>query len=31
MTSIFDQDLPRTPANFTPMTPLAFLQRSAEV
>ena len=31
MTSIFDQDLPRTAANFSPMTPLAFLQRSAEV
>src|SRR6476661_339672 len=31
MTSIFDQDLPRTPANFTPMTPLAFLERSAQV
>src|SRR3954453_1629670 len=31
MSSIFDQDLPRTAANFSPMTPLAFLQRSAEV
>jgi fatty-acyl-CoA synthase len=31
MTSIFDQDLPRTPANFGPMTPLVFLDRSAEV
>ncbi|WP_427911795.1 acyl-CoA synthetase [Ramlibacter sp. MMS24-I3-19] len=31
MTSIFEQDLPRTPANFTPMTPLLFLQRSAQV
>jgi fatty-acyl-CoA synthase len=31
MTSIFDQDLPRTPANFSPMTPLVFLDRSAEV
>src|SRR6476661_675088 len=31
MTSIFDQDLPRTPANFSPMTPLAFLERSAQV
>ncbi|MGZ5269977.1 MAG: acyl-CoA synthetase [Ramlibacter sp.] len=31
MTSIFDQDLPRTPANFTPMTPLLFLERTAQV
>ncbi|GAC1355048.1 MAG: acyl-CoA synthetase [Ramlibacter sp.] len=31
MTSIFEQDLPRTPANFTPMTPLVFMQRTAEV
>ncbi len=31
MTGIFDQDLPRTAANFTPMTPLVFLERAAEV
>ena len=29
--SIFDTDLPRTPANFAPITPLTFIQRSAEV
>ncbi|MDB5753027.1 MAG: acyl-CoA synthetase [Ramlibacter sp.] len=31
MASIFDQDLPRTAANHTPLSPLAFLERSAEV
>ena len=31
MASIFDQDLPRNPANFTPITPLSFLERTAEV
>jgi len=31
MTSIYDQDLPRTGANFAPLTPLAFLERAAEV
>jgi fatty-acyl-CoA synthase len=31
MASIFDQDLPRTEANFTPLTPLSFLERAAEV
>ena len=31
MSSIYDTDLPRTPANFAPMTPLAFIQRTAEV
>ncbi|RYF42921.1 MAG: acyl-CoA synthetase [Comamonadaceae bacterium] len=31
MTSIYERDLPRTPANFTPISPLAFLQRAAEV
>ena len=31
MTSIFDQHLPRTEANFAPFTPLAFIQRTAEV
>jgi fatty-acyl-CoA synthase len=31
MPSIFDQDLPRTAANFAAMTPLSFLERAAEV
>ena len=31
MPSIFDTDLPRTEANFAPLTPLSFIQRSAEV
>ena len=31
MPSIFDTDLPRTEANFAPFTPLAFIQRTAEV
>lgn len=31
MASPFDQDLPRTAANFAPITPLAFLERTAEV
>ena len=31
MISMYDTDLPRTPANFAPMTPLAYIQRSAEV
>lgn len=31
MSSIFDQDLPQTPANFAPMSPLSFLERSAQV
>jgi fatty-acyl-CoA synthase len=31
MASIFDQDLPRNPANFTPLSPLSFLERAAEV
>ena len=31
MTSMYDTDLPRTPANYAPMTPLTFIQRSAEV
>jgi len=29
--SIFDQDLPRNPANFTPLSPLSFIERAAEV
>ncbi|MDR6860963.1 acyl-CoA synthetase [Variovorax guangxiensis] len=31
MKSIFDKDLPQTPANHTPLTPITFLERSAEV
>ena len=31
MTSIYDQDLPQTPANFAPMSPLSFIERTAEV
>ena len=31
MTSIFDQDLPRNEANFAPITPLSFIERTAEV
>ncbi|MFV0680500.1 acyl-CoA synthetase [Ottowia sp.] len=31
MASIYDTDLPRTSANFVPITPLAFIQRTAEV
>ena len=31
MTSIFDQNLPRTAANFAPLSPLGFLERTAEV
>ncbi len=31
MTSIFEQDLPRNAANHAPLTPLAFLERTAEV
>jgi fatty-acyl-CoA synthase len=31
MASIYDQDLPRNEANFAPLTPLAFIERSAEV
>jgi fatty-acyl-CoA synthase len=30
-TSIYDLELPKNPANFTQLTPLAFLARSAEV
>jgi fatty-acyl-CoA synthase len=29
--SIFDQDLPRNAANFTPISPLSFLERAAQV
>ncbi len=31
MTSIYDQDLPRNPANSAPLTPLLHLERAAEV
>ncbi len=31
MPSIFDQDLPRTQANFAPISPLSFLERAADV
>ncbi len=31
MTHIFDQDLPRNEANFAPISPLAFLERTAAV
>ncbi len=31
MTSIYDQDLPRTEANFAPISPLSFIERTAEV
>ena len=31
MSSIYDQDLPKTPANHAPMSPLSFIERTAEV
>src|SRR5574343_574395 len=31
MSSIYDQDLPKTPANVAPMSPLSFIERTAEV
>ena len=31
MPHIFDQDLPRNEANFTPLSPLSFIERTAEV
>ncbi|MBU0588513.1 MAG: acyl-CoA synthetase [Gammaproteobacteria bacterium] len=31
MPTIFDQDLPRNEANFTPLSPLSFLERTAQV
>lgn len=31
MTSIYDQQLPRTEANFAPLSPLGFIERTAEV
>jgi fatty-acyl-CoA synthase len=30
-TSIYDQDLPRNEANFAPLSPLSFIERTAEV
>ena len=31
MPSIFDQDLPRNEANFAPISPLSFIERTAEI
>jgi fatty-acyl-CoA synthase len=31
MPSIFDQDLPRSEANFAPLSPLSFIERTAEI
>jgi len=31
VTSIFDQDMPRNEANFAPISPLSFIERTAEV
>ena len=31
MPSIFDQDLPRNEANFAPLSPLSFIERTAEI
>ncbi|MBC7602644.1 MAG: acyl-CoA synthetase [Ramlibacter sp.] len=31
MTNIFDQDLPRNEANFAPISPLSFIERTAQV
>ncbi|WP_066258556.1 acyl-CoA synthetase [Hydrogenophaga flava] len=31
MTNIYDQDLPRNEANFAPISPLSFIERTAEV
>ena len=31
MTSIYEQDLPRNQANFAPLSPLGFIERTAEV
>lgn len=31
MTSIFDRDLPKTSANYAPMSPLSFIERAAAV
>lgn len=31
MRNIFDQDLPRTEANYAALSPLSFIERAAEV
>ena len=31
MTNIFDQDLDPNPANFTALSPVSFVERSAEI
>ena len=31
MTNIFDQDLDKNPANYTPLSPVSFVERSAEI
>ena len=31
MSDYYNEDLPRTPANFQPLTPLTFLERAANV
>ena len=31
MTSIFDQNLDKNPANYVPLSPVGFVERSAEV
>ena len=31
MANIFDEDLPRTEANYAPLSPLSFIARTAEV
>ena len=31
MATIFDQDLPRNEANFSPLSPLSFIERTAEI
>ena len=31
MPTIFDQDLPRNEANFSPLSPLSFIERTAEI
>lgn len=31
MSTIYDQDLPKTAANYAPLTPLSFIRRTAEV
>ena len=31
MTSIYDQDMPRTAANHAPLSPLDFIERTAQV